>query len=66
MEPYAEGSTLKRVPTCGHLFHSHCTEKWFDSRNQENEQRCPMCNGKLDITELKQLAFDRRNNGQLI
>lgn len=41
MDTFMHGDPLLRIPTCRHFFHVHCTNKWFESKNQEDEQRCP-------------------------
>ena len=46
---------LKLIPVCLHTVHHHCCKSWFGSRNQEKEQRCPICNIQLDITEMRRL-----------
>jgi hypothetical protein len=54
MDPYIEGGTYMKIPGCNHVFCKECTRNWFDSKNQEREQRCPFCNLVIDITELRQ------------
>ena len=44
METFDEGVKINRIPTCRHHFHEQCTIKWFESKTQEEEQRCPQCN----------------------
>ena len=39
--------TARRITTCGHIFHSHCLEKWL-SRYQSN---CPLCKIELKSEE---------------
>ena len=67
MDQYVEGSTYFKIPGCNHLFCVECTRNWFDSKNQEREQRCPFCNIVLDIEELRmqkreKMANDGGNN----
>ena len=59
MEEYVPGELVYRTPTCTHLFHDECMRSWLMSRNQEREQRCPLCNVKLDITILRDLRRER-------
>ena len=44
MEKFVAGNEYIRIPNCRHIFHIECTYKWFESKNQEREQRCPFCN----------------------
>ena len=41
METFIDGVQISRIPTCRHFFHPSCCTKWFESKNQEDEQRCP-------------------------
>lgn len=41
LENFLEGHAIKRIPTCRHFFHPHCCAKWFESKIDEDEQRCP-------------------------
>ena len=44
---------VQRIPTCKHCFHPDCLRKWFTSKTQEDEQRCPQCNQVLKSFEMK-------------
>jgi len=50
---------IYRMPICKHIFHKECVETWFSSKNQEREQRCPLCNDISDITVLRELKGER-------
>jgi uncharacterized short protein YbdD (DUF466 family) len=34
---------------CNHFFHQKCIDIWFDSSDDENHKRCPMCRCLLCI-----------------
>ena len=53
MEAFKEGKKVKRIPNCRHFFHSDCIMKWFESKCQEDEQRCPSCNIVLKTSEMR-------------
>lgn len=55
IDEFTEGNKILRIPTCKHFFHYECGKKWFDSENQEDEQKCPMCNKEINVNELMQL-----------
>ena len=52
-EKYEDGGTYIKIPKCKHLFHFDCLQQWLNTKNQEKEQRCPLCNIQLNITELR-------------
>jgi hypothetical protein len=62
MESYLEGSQYYKIPGCNHLFCVECTRNWFDSKNQEREQRCPFCNLVLEIEVLRKEKQERVAN----
>ena len=37
---------VRMMPECGHVFHSHCIDQWFQTK-VSNEIHCPHCNIKL-------------------
>ena len=53
MEPFREGAKIKRIPNCRHFFHPECIAQWFESKSQEDEQRCPQCNIVLKTSEMR-------------
>lgn len=53
MEPFQDGEAIQRIPNCQHAFHSGCLRKWFTSKSQEDEQRCPQCNIVLKTESMK-------------
>tara|TARA_B110000285_G_C14825085_1_gene468290 strand:- start:303 stop:584 length:282 start_codon:yes stop_codon:yes gene_type:complete len=52
IEEFKQKDRLLRIPTCKHFFHYECGKKWFDSKVQESEQKCPCCNKNLVLEEL--------------
>lgn len=53
---------MTKMPPCGHLVHDECARSWFDTKNQEREQRCPFCNKALLIADLRKKKESRENN----
>jgi hypothetical protein len=53
IDPFGEHQKILRIPTCRHYFHPDCLKKWFESKAQEDEQRCPQCNTTLKTEEMK-------------
>lgn len=53
MEAFKEGKMIKRIPNCRHFFHPDCIMQWFESKSQEDEQRCPQCNVVLKTSEMR-------------
>lgn len=63
LDPMKDGDMMQRVPTCKHMFHPNCLKEWFESKAQEDEQRCPQCNQVLKTTEMKAAKAKNRGNG---
>mmetsp|Transcript_18380 Transcript_18380/g.31415 ORF Transcript_18380/g.31415 Transcript_18380/m.31415 type:complete len:156 (-) Transcript_18380:56-523(-) len=62
MDLFRDMESIVRIPSCLHIFHPQCCKKWFESRIQENnaihnmgERKCPHCNSKLLVEELRVL-----------
>ena len=55
MEEFRLGEAILRIPLCRHFFHQQCAKKWFESKNQAREKKCPLCNKPLDIEEIKSM-----------
>jgi len=62
MEKFEEGEEVHRIPVCRHIFNKECLKSWFDSKVQEDEQRCPQCNIILKTAEMqkKRLENERK------
>ena len=41
IDNFNQGQNILRIPTCRHFFHPDCLKNWFQSKVQEDEQRCP-------------------------
>ena len=52
---FAENEPIKRIPTCGHYFHSECIDKHFWSKIDETEQKCPQCEMVLNTKDMQAL-----------
>ena len=61
MDTFNDGISIMRIPTCRHFFHPHCCKKWFESKNQEDEQRCPQCNMVLKTQEMKKKKQENKS-----
>lgn len=59
MESFQEMEMVMRIPICRHFFHKNCLNKWFESKADEDEQRCPQCNITL---KTKAMEEKRRQN----
>ena len=44
MDEFKLGSVVDRIPSCKHFFHPECCQKWFESKIQVQEKKCPLCN----------------------
>ena len=49
---------LFRARPCRHKFHKECLERWL-----EQENRCPICNGRVQLTPIAELLYTIYNNG---
>ena len=54
MDEFELGSVVDRIPLCKHFFHPECCQKWFESKIQQNEKKCPLCNKVITEQELRQ------------
>ena len=53
MEEFSNGVSIRKIPTCRHIFHSECIMKWLSGPNQQEQQRCPMCNEEITLQLLE-------------
>ena len=53
MEEFTNGVSIRKVPSCRHIFHSECIMKWLSGPNQQEQQRCPMCNEEITVELLE-------------
>lgn len=49
LDDFETGATVKQLPGCGHMFHSHCIDQWLSGHT-----RCPNCNN--DVSGSQQQA----------
>ena len=61
MDPFVESSKLRKLPTCKHLFHEKCLMQWLSGAQQQQHQKCPMCNAEITL-ELIQEALNPDND----
>ena len=55
MEIFQIGEIVLRIPLCKHFFHPECCQRWFESKAQIIERKCPLCNKILDIEEIRRI-----------
>ena len=53
MEEFKNGTEIRKIPSCRHIFHSECIMKWLSGTNQMDQQRCPMCNEEITVQILE-------------
>lgn len=53
MEEFRDGERLRKLTTCGHLFHPSCILRWLQGEQQRLSQKCPLCNMALSVGELR-------------
>jgi len=41
LDNFEKNQFVKRMPPCRHFFHPHCCTKWFESKKDDDEYRCP-------------------------
>ena len=41
MDPLLDGSKVRKIPTCKHVFHGKCLMTWLKSLQQKDVQKCP-------------------------
>lgn len=48
--------------TCGHIFHTTCIQRWFETSGQSN---CPQCRTKCRERDLRRLFFTEAQDTSL-
>ncbi len=38
LEDFGKGQRVRELPKCGHVYHSHCVDRWLRMHNA-----CPLC-----------------------
>ncbi|CDW81538.1 ring-h2 finger protein [Stylonychia lemnae] len=59
-EDFQRGKSVRKLPTCKHLFHTNCIDGWFKSKITEAVHKCPLCNGEISIDKIKEAIIKRR------
>ena len=59
-ENFTRGVSVRKLPTCRHLFHTSCIDNWFKTHIADASQRCPLCNGEVTIEKVKQAIAKKR------
>ncbi|XP_078437403.1 RING/U-box superfamily protein [Wolffia australiana] len=42
LQDFEDGEAASRLPSCGHIYHSACVDKWLTKQNS-----CPICRGEV-------------------
>ena len=63
MESYVQGDELRQIPLCHHSVHVQCCQNWYMGKNQEKEQRCPLCNVIIEYETLKKIKETLSSKG---
>ena len=63
MEPFPTGARVRKVPSCRHIFHDDCLMKWLGGSQQQESQKCPMCNSDITI-EILEKAIEESNSAK--
>ena len=50
-QPPDSDLTLLTV-SCGHTFHQACIDKWVNSIERQNYDKCPVCRESLPLSQL--------------
>lgn len=64
-EDFIKGISVRKIPTCRHIFHTNCIDNWFKSRIAEAVHKCPLCNGEISIDKIKEAIKKRREERRL-
>jgi len=52
-EAFHNGSNVRKIPTCKHIFHDACIMRWLSDNSQMEQQKCPVCNLVLSIDAIE-------------
>ena len=63
MEPFGTGVRVRKVPSCRHILHDDCLMKWLGGSQQQESQKCPMCNSDITI-EILEKAIEESNSAK--
>lgn len=61
-EGFEKGVSVRKIPTCRHLFHTNCIDGWFKSKITETIHKCPLCNGEISIEKIKEAIKKRQED----
>jgi len=61
MEAFTNGVKVRKVPSCRHIFHDECLMKWLSGSQQQEYQKCPMCNSDITISILEKAIEEQSN-----
>ena len=58
METFVNGTKVRKIPSCKHIFHDECLIKWLSGSQQQEAQKCPMCNSDITPAILEKAIFE--------
>lgn len=65
MEAFTNGTKIRKVPSCRHIFHDDCLMKWLSGVQQMDGQKCPMCNSDITIQILEKAIEEESSKKKL-
>lgn len=65
MEQFMNGSKVRKIPSCRHIFHDECLMKWFSGAQQMEAQKCPMCNSDITVDILEKAIEEEASKKQM-
>jgi hypothetical protein len=48
-EDFQRGVPIRKLPMCGHIFHSGCIDGWFKAKLSQPVHKCPLCNADVSV-----------------
>lgn len=62
MEAFTNGTDVRKIPSCRHIFHDECLMKWLQGDQMQEAQKCPMCNSDITVAILEKAIEDEANS----
>ena len=61
MDTFTNGAKVRKIPSCRHIFHDDCLMKWLSGAQQQEAQKCPMCNSDVTVEILEKAIEEEAN-----